>query len=270
MIRRFLEFAIDKPLLNHILLIFILSLSILAYMNIPKEIFPPMTMDKVTISGGYAGTSADVLDKMVVQTIEDDLKNIDELDTIKSTIKNGSFIILADIKAGSENINVLNDVKDVVSSVKKDLPADMAEPIAKIRLHSFPLVLIALAGDKSKKELLDRAEELKSQLSNFKDLSEITIRGDAEDELVIKINEQKLLALGLQPTLAVASLQNISSIFPIGTIKERGSHLYISTYNGEKDKESIESTIIGVGDVRVRVGDIADVSFKLSDEAELS
>ncbi|MCK4974462.1 MAG: efflux RND transporter permease subunit [Sulfurimonas sp.] len=270
MIRRFLEFAIDKPLLNHILLTFIISLSIFAYLNIPKEIFPPMSMDKVTITGGYSGTSADVLDKMVVHTIEDDLKNIDELDTIKTTIKNGSFGILVDIKPGSENISVLSDVKDILSSVKKDLPADMAEPIAKIRLHNFPLVLIALAGDKTKKELLERAEELKSKLSSFKDLSDITIRGDAEDELVIRINEQKLLAFGLQPALAVASLKNISSIFPIGTIKERGSHLYISTYNGEKTKESVESTIISVGDYRVRIGDIADVSFELSDESEIS
>lgn len=270
MIRRFLEFAIDKPLLNHIFLTFILFLSIFAYINIPKEIFPPMNMDKISVTGGYPGTSADVLDKMVVKTIEDDLQNINELETVKSTIKNGSFSIRADIKSGSDNISVLNDVKDVVSNVKKDLPADMSEPIAKIRLHNFPLVLIALAGDKSKEELLERAEELKSKLSKFKELSEIVIRGDSETELVIKINEQKLLAFGLAPSLAISSLQNISSIFPIGTIKEKGAHLYISTYNGEKTKESVESTIISVGDSRVRIGDIADISFKLRDEVELS
>jgi len=270
MIRRFLEFAIDKPLLNHILLTFIVLLSIFAYLNIPKEIFPPMNMDKITISGGYAGTSAYVLDKMVVKTIEDDLQNIDELENIKTTIKNGSFTVRSDIKTGSDNITVLSDVKDIVSSVKKDLPADMAEPIAKIQLHSFPLVLIALAGDKSKKELLSLAEDLKSELSQLKDLSDITIRGDADDELVITVNEQKLLAFGLKPSVAVASLRNISSIFPIGTIKERGKHLYISTYNGEKTKEDIESTIISVADARVRIGDIADVEFRLSDESELS
>ncbi|MCK9454222.1 efflux RND transporter permease subunit [Sulfurimonas sp.] len=270
MIRRFLEFAIDKPLLNHILLIFILLLSIFAYINIPKEIFPPMNMDKVTISGGYVGTSADVLDKMVVKTIEDDLQNISELDVIKTTIKNGSFSIVADIKSGSDNVNVLNDVKDIVSSVKKDLPADMAEPIAKIQLQNFPLALIALAGDRPKEELLQRAEELKSELSKLKDLSDITIRGDAEEELVIKIDEQKVLAFGLQPALAIESLRNISSVFPIGTIKDRGSHLYISTYNGEKNKRDIENTVINIGSFRVRIGDIAEVSFRLSDETELS
>ena len=142
MLRRFLEFSIDKPLLNHILLLFILVLSVFAYLNIPKEIFPPMQMDKVSITGAYAGTSADVLDKMVVQTIEDDLQNINELEVIKSTIKNGSFSMIVDIKSGSNNIAVLNDVKDVISNVKKDLPADMSEPIAKINEHPFPLVLL--------------------------------------------------------------------------------------------------------------------------------
>lgn len=270
MIRKFIEFAIDKPLLNHILLIFILVLSLFAYANIPKEIFPPMAMDKISISGGYVGTSADVLDKMVVQTIEDDLQNIDELEVIESTIKNGSFSMLIDIKPGSDNISVLNDVKDVVSSVKKDLPADMSEPIAKVHTHAFPLVLIALSGDLDKKYLLDKATELKTELSKFRDLSEITVRGDADDELVIRIDEKKLFAYDLQPSLVVNALRNISSIYPVGTIEERGSHLYISSFNGEKDKKSIEDTIISVGQTRVRIGDIADVSFELSDEAELS
>ncbi len=270
MIRKFIEFAIDKPLLNHMLLGFIMLLSIFAYINIPKEIFPPMNMDKVSITGGYIGTSADILDKMVVKSIEDDLQNIDDLDVITTSIKNGSFSISVDIKPGSDNASVLNDVKDIVSSVRKDLPADMAEPIAKLKTHAFPLVLIAIAGDVDKEELLLKADELKSQLSRLKDLSDISIRGDADEELVITIDEKKLQAYGLQPSLAVLALEQISSIFPVGTIKEKGSHLYISTFNGEKNRESVEDTIINVSGYRVRIGDIANVSFELSDEIELS
>ncbi len=245
-------------------------LSIFSYINIPKEIFPPMNMDKITIKGGYIGTSADILDKMVVQTIEDDLQNIDELDSITSSIKNGSFIISADIKPGSDNILVLNDAKDVVSSVKKDLPADMNEPVAKIKTHAFPLALIALSGDVDKKLLLQRADELKSELSKFKELSDITIRGDADEELDIKLNNEKIKAYDLEAAAVANAISKISSIFPIGTIKEKAHHLYISTYNGEKSKEAIENTIIDVNGVRIRIKDIADVAFKLSDEVELS
>ena len=245
-------------------------LSIFAYINIPKEIFPPSQLDKISISGGYIGTSADILDKMVVQTIEEDLQNIDELDEITTSIKNGSFTILADIKPGSKNITVLNDVKDVVNGVKKDLPADMNEPIAKIQTHAFPLVLIALSGDVPTETLLKYAEELKSDLSKFKDLSDLTIRGDADEELDIKLNNEKIKAYGLEPALVINAIRNISSIFPVGTIKEKAQHLYISTYNGEKTQEDVENTIIGVGGYKLRIGDIADVSFNLSDELELS
>ncbi len=270
MIRKFIEFAINKPLLNHILLIFIFMLSAFAYINIPKEIFPPMNLDKILITGGYSGTSADILDKMVVQSIEDDLQNIDELEEVKTTIKNGSFSIQADIKNGSDNITVLNDVKDIVAAVKKDIPADMNEPIAKIKTHAFPLVLIAISGDLDKKELLYYADELKSKLSKFKELSEISIRGDADEELDIRLNNEKIKAYGLKPSLVIAALRNISSIFPVGTIKQKAHHLYISTYNGEKTKKDVEDTIISVGGRKLRIGDIADVDFKLSDESELS
>jgi multidrug efflux pump subunit AcrB len=270
MIRRLIEFAIDKPLLNHMFLSFIVLLSIFAYINIPKEIFPPIQMDKIAISGGYAGTSADVLDKMVVKTIEDDLKNINELDTVTTAIKNGSFSIIADIKSGSSNLSVLTDVKDIIAQTKRDLPSDMNEPIAKIHEETIPLVLVAVAGDVSAKELLRHADELKSSLSQFKALSEISIRGDADDELVIRLNEEKIRAYGLDISSVVASLQNLSSIFPIGTIKEQGKHLYISTFNGEKEQESIEDSLISVGSRRIRLGDIADVSFELSDKNELS
>jgi multidrug efflux pump subunit AcrB len=270
LIRRFIEFAIDKPLLNHFFLLFILLLSIFSYINIPKEIFPPIAKDQIMISGSYAGTSADILDKMVVKTIEDDIKNVNTIDKVTTTIKNGYFNILADIKPNSDNVNVLSEVKDIVSLTKRDIPADMNEPTAKLVEHAIPLVLIAIAGDLPTKDLLKRADELKSRLSEFKDLSDITIRGDSDNELLIRINEDKVRAFGLDMNSVVASLANLSSIFPIGSIKERGEHLYISTYNGEKNKTDIQNSIISIGALHVRVDDIADVSFELADESELS
>ena len=270
MIRRLIEFTLDKPLLNHMLLFFILLLSAFAYVNIPKEIFPPIQMDKISITGSYAGASADVLDKMVVSTIEDELNNISELDTVTTTIKNGSFTIMADIKPGSQNVNVLSDVKDIIALTKRDLPSDMNEPVARIHEETIPLVLVAIAGDVPMKTLLERADELKSALSRYKELSDIDIRGDSDDELVFRIDPEKLDAYGLSTDAVVGALQNLSSIFPVGTIKRKGEHLYISTYNGEKDAEQIENTVIGIGGKRVRIGQIASASFELGDATELS
>ncbi len=270
MVRRVIEAAVDKALINHILLIFILVLSVFAYVSIPKEIFPPFAMDKINIQGNYSGASADILDKMVVQNIEDDLKNLNSIDSVSTTIKNGFFSISADIKNGNENLQVLSDVKDIISQNRRDMPSDMDEPIARISVNSIPLVLVAIAGDVSVEELLDRAEELKRDLSQFKDLSDITIRGDSDEELVIRLDPDKLRAYSLRADSVSRALQNLSSIFPVGTIKSRGEHLFITTYNGEKNAQSVADTVIKVQNRSFRIGDIAEVSFELGDESELS
>ena len=270
MIRRLIEFSLDKPLLNHMLLLFIWLLAVFAYTNIPKEIFPPIQMDKISITGAYAGASADVLDKMVVKTIEDDLNNISDLDSVTTTIKNGVFTINADIKPGADNINVLSEVKDIIAQTKRDLPSDMNEPLARIHEETIPLALIAIAGEVPMRELLERADELKSALSRYKELSDITIRGDSDEELVFRIDPDRIEALGLSTDGVVNALSGLSSIFPVGTVERQGEHLYVSTYNGEKEAGQIERAVIGIDGKRVRIGQIATVSFELGDEGEIS
>ena len=270
MIRAFITFAVEKPIINHILMAFMLVLSIFAYQDIPKEIFPPSTLDQINITGGYPGASADVLDKMAVRNIEDDLKTISEVENIDTVIQNGFFNIKADVKIGSDNQLVLSDVKDVIANVRRDLPADMDEPIAKISVQDFPLLLIAISGDVEKRRLLDVAETLKTKLSGYKDLSGITIRGDADDEVLIKINNEKLTSYGLSKEAVYTAIASLSSIFPIGTIEQQGNHLYLSTINGEKSVEALESAFITVSGKKVRLGDIAEVEFGLSESKEIS
>ena len=270
MIEKFIRFAIEKPILNHIFLIFLFILSIFAYINIPKEIFPPGSLDRVTITGHYTGASSDLLDKMAVHTIEDGLKNLSEIDTIESVIKNGSFTIGADIKPGNDTDSVLDDVKDIISNIRRDLPSDMDEPIAKIAKRNFPLVIIAVAADKPKKELLEVADAIKSDLSSFKDLSDIVIYGDADEELDIFIDSKKVLALGLSYHSVVNALSQFASIFPIGTIKQRGNHLFVSTINGKKDIDELKNTTLHIDGKTLFLKDIANLKFQLSDPTEIS
>ncbi len=270
MIEKFVRFAIEKPILNHIFLIFLFVLSIFAYINIPKEIFPPANLDRITISGHYSGASADLLDKMAVHAIEDGMKNLSEIDTIESVIKNGSFQIGADIKPGEDPDLALSDAKDIIANIRRDLPADMDEPVAKIAKRSFPLVIIAVAGDVPKKRLLEISEEVKSDLAGFKDLSDIVIYGDADDELDIILDNEKIAAYGLTKLSVVNTLSQIASIFPIGSIKERGDHLFVSTINGEKDRKLLEEMLLRIDGKALRLKDIARVEFVLSDPSEIS
>ena len=270
MVRAFITFSMNKPIINHILFIFMMILSIFAYQNIPKEIFPPSNLDEISITGAYMGASADVLDKMAVKSIEDELKGISEIDSIDTTIQNGFFYIKSSIKSGSDNQLVLGDVKDIISNIKRDLPADMNEPSAKIIVHDFPLLLVAISGDVGKRRLLEVAEDFKSQLSRLNDLSSITIQGDADEEILISLDEKKLQAYGLSKSDTFRAISSLSTIFPIGTIEQQGEHLYLSTINGEKSAKALEDTILTISNKKVHLKDIALVEFKLGDSNQIS
>jgi len=270
MIRPLIRFAVDRPILNHILMLFMLLLSLFAYQNIAKEIFPASTLDEISVSGGYVGASADVLDKMVVTQIEDELKSLSEIDTIYTTIQNGRFSITADIKPGEDKQLVLSDVKDIISNTRRDLPADMEEPIAKVVIHDYPLLMVAISGEVPKERLLEVADDLKGRLALIKDLSGITIRGDADEEVLITLEQKKLDAYGLEKRAVYRAISQMASIYPAGTLDGEGDHLYLSTINGEKSAEAIASVLLHVNGKGIRLGEIAKVTVGLGDPVQIS
>ena len=241
-----------------------------AYRDIPKEIFPPSELDKIQVSGGYAGASADVLDNMAVRAIEDDLKSVSSVDSIDSVIQNGGFSIIANIKSGSDNQIVLSDIKDVISKVKRDLPADMNEPIAKLLIGDFPLLLIAISGDGSMEDLLEAATALKSKLTTYKELNNIDIRGDSDQEVRIEIDENRISAYGIDKSQFYRAVSAISSIYPAGTIKNKGRIIYLSTINGEKSAKALGETLLTIAGKHIRLSDIATVSYDLAIPTEIS
>jgi multidrug efflux pump subunit AcrB len=270
MIRGILEFALGKPILNHFLLFFLLILAIFAYFKIPKEIFPPASLDSVSVTGYYAGASSDLLDKMAVEDLEEDLSSLSQASDISSIIKNGFFSINVKLKDGFKSTDILDDIKDIVTKAKTNFPSDMDEPTVKEVIGEIPLITVVVYGNKNKEELLRVAKELKSKLSSLKDLSSLTVWGDANKELLISFDEAKIEAYGLNINDVVNTVSNISSIFPAGVVKDKTRHYYLSTFNGEKDLNKINNTIIKIANQRLYLKDIAKLEYSLSDVSNIS
>jgi len=270
MIKSLIKFGLEKPILNYMLLFFIFVLSVFSYLKIPKEIFPPSNLDAISITGSYAGASSDILDLIAVSKIEDELANLSEADTIKTVVKTGYFNIWIDLKEGNDLSKLLDDVKDIVTKTRSDLPSDMDEPIVKEVSFSFPLITIAVFGDKSNEELLQISDDIKSKINTLGDLSDITIWGDSDKELLITFDETKIDAFGLNKNAVISAIAATSSIFPAGIIKDKGTHYYLSSQNGEKDIQKLQNMIIKIGDTSIYLKDIAAVEYKLADVNTIS
>ena len=128
MFEKFLRFFVENSRMNYTLFILVFAIGIWSYTKTPKEIFPNFELDMISIKGSYSGASVDILDKMAVTEIEDNIKNIESIDTMSTIISPGRFTIVLELKKGHNKYVEADKIKDAITLIKSNLPSDMNEP----------------------------------------------------------------------------------------------------------------------------------------------
>ena len=270
MFDKVLKFFVENSRVNYTLFILVFAIGIWSYTKTPKEIFPSFELDMISIKGSYTGTSVDILDKMAVVEIEDNIKNIDSVDTMSTIISPGAFTIVLELKNGKNKYNEADKIKDVIALVKSNLPSDMDEPTVNVLDKSRSLIDITLTSEKySTDELKPFADTFKSQILGITGINDVTIFGDSDKYFEVLIDDKKIDALGLNKSEVFTAISTLSYIFPVGKIEDPKKHYYISTYNGAKNAEDFGNTLIKVSNTNIYVRDIAQIAKKYEDSSTL-
>ena len=271
MFENLLKFFIQNSRMNYLLFILIFLTGIYSYTKTPKEIFPSFELNMVSVTGGYSGASIDILDKMVVKQIEEEVRNIDGVKEMATIISPAKFSMVLELEKRVDKYNTANKVKDAISLTKQYLPSDMNEPLVQVLSTGKGLMSVAISSKHLKHEkLIFHAKELKEKISTLKNISGVTIYGDAEMYYDISLNSQKIQALGLNESSIALAIQGLSYIYPIGKIEDsQGGHNYISTYNGKKTAKLLEESQILVGGKRIYLKEVAKVKKHYEESATL-
>ena len=267
MFEKFLRFFIENARMNYLLFILVFITGIYSYVKTPKEIFPSFELDMVSISGHYAGASIDILDKMAVKSIEDEVKNVDGIKEMATIISPTRFNMILELEKRVDRYNTADKVKDALSLAKQNLPDDMDEPTVSVLEIKRDLLSIAITSETSSHaELIQKANYLKDEISNLQNISEVIIYGDSDIYYDINLNSQKIKALGLSESALSTAIAGLSYIYPIGKVEDsKGGHYYISTFNGKKNAQDMLKSRIKVEGKTLYLNDIATVEKRHED-----
>ncbi|MDQ7042982.1 MAG: efflux RND transporter permease subunit [Sulfurimonas sp.] len=271
MFEKILKFFIDNYKINYTLFFLLFAAGILSYTQIPKEISPTIEPNSLTIRGLYAGASVDTLNKMAVQEIEDEVKNIVGVESVTSVISPGRFAITLELEKGADKEIVIRAVEDALALIRENLPSDMDEPVIRGVAHSRSIMHVSILSDEvPRAKLKALSKKFKTKLLSIKDVSDVTIFGDSELFYEVLIDEKKVNAynLSLEDTLRVFS--EISYIFPLGKIDNIKEQYYISTQNDKKSANELENTIVNINDQQIALKDIAKIEKRYEDSSTLA
>lgn len=262
MFERMIRFFVQNARMNYMLFFLIVAVGIYSYIKIPKEIFPSFDLDMVSVSGNYSGASLDVMDKMAVKPLEDEIGNIDGIKDMTTVINPGRFNIILELDKGVNKYNTADKVKDALAIAKRDLPDDMDEPVVKVLEVKRSLLNIVISSDKlSLAQIKEKAQKLKDRLVTIKYISEVQIYGDSDIFYDIQLDTDKIRALGLRQESIINTLGKLSFIFPLGKIEDKQKgFFYLSTSNGKKSAEAWKDTLINIDGKYLYLKDIAQIN----------
>ena len=271
MFERILKFFIENYKINYTLFFLLFAVGIFAYTQIPKEISPEIEPNSITVRGAYTGASVDILNKMAVQEIEDEVKNIVGVESVSSVISPGRFTIVLELHKGTDKTDAIRNVEDALALIRANLPADMDEPLIRGVAHSRSIMHVSILSDKlPRAELKALSKKFKSRLLSIDNISDVTIFGDSDLFYEILIDEKRVNAYNLSLNEILRILSEVSEIFPLGKIENRKEQYYLSTYNGKKLSNELEDTILNINGQQILLKDIATIHKRYEDSSTLA
>lgn len=240
-----------------------------AYYVLPRQEMPDVSVPFAMIITSYPGASAEDVNDLVTEKIEDELYEIDGYDYTQSVSKDSVSIVSVAFDLDVDTSRVYQDVRNAVNDAQKNLPDGANPSEVNTDLMETAGIVIALAGDNYTYEQLESfGEQFKDELTGIHGISKFNIEGKINREVKVRVNIEKLnqFDLSLEDLSQLLRAQNIE--IPSGSIDTEHGEISVKTPGVFTSIKDIENMIIAGSKetgVVARLGDVADIEIGLED-----
>jgi multidrug efflux pump subunit AcrB len=204
---------VNKFFISHknplaVLLALIILGGIYVYGKLQTSLFPEITFPKVKI---IADAGLQPVDKMMVSVtkpLETAIKQVQDLEMIRSTTTRGSCEISAFMSWESDIDVNQQHIESKIAEIRNILPAEVNITVAKMNPSILPVMGYSLESNtRSPIELKQLAVyTVKPFLSQVEGASEIRIIGGKTKEYWLQLNSQKMSTLSITPDIINTAL----------------------------------------------------------------
>lgn len=230
--------------------------------QLPIAIFPQTDFPRVVILVDNGIAPVDVQMLTVTRPIEEAVRIVPGISTIRSTTARGSTEISVFFRWDVDILNALHLVQGRIAQITPSLPPGCRFYINRLTFSVFPMLGYSLTSPtRSQSELWDLAYySLAPRLYNLPGVAETRIVGGRPPEYHVLVDPVKLNGYNMPLTKVTDAIRSSNIIASAGMVQEN-YHLYLTTVTGlMRSKEQIEDTVVDV--VRgtpVTVKDLASV-----------
>jgi HAE1 family hydrophobic/amphiphilic exporter-1 len=121
--------AITKPVLTVVAMLMIVVFGIVALTQLDTDEYPEIDAPVVVVAVPYPGASPDIVEREVVDPIEEAVSGISGIDRMRSSSLDSFANIVVEFDFSKDPKVATQEIRDKISAIRNDLPTEMEEPI---------------------------------------------------------------------------------------------------------------------------------------------
>ena len=264
------DFAIRRPIITVVSMLALVVFGGFALILLNTDEFPDIAPPIVAISIPYPGASPDTVEREVVEPIEEAVASISGVTSTTSSSLDSYATITVEFIFAKDLQEATQDIRDAISQIRNDLPAEMEEPIlTRFDPSDIPIVQLTLASDTLSGAALTRIADptVTRQLRGVNGVAEVRVVGGIERELTVELRPDALQTAGVSVGEVVMAVQAQNLAAPVGRLNGASDERTIRL-KGRLDTPADFARLVVAqrGGRLIRLGDVANV-FDGTEEA---
>jgi len=258
------DFSVRHPVIISILMVVLLVFGTLAFVNLNREMIPPVGLPQANIITTWPGAGAEKVEEAITRRIENQLSTLSGMSTMTSTSKDSYSIVALEFAGGTDIFARLPEIRELLNEVESDLPDEIeGRPEIMILEANSVLPIFSFQADSPADPVrlanfLD--DEVAPRLARIPGVSRINVVGAAEEEIRISLDPDRAAGRNITPTEVLNALRYANADLPAGEALYRGRELPLTTEGSFTNIEDIRRLVVGGHEgAYVLLGDIATV-----------
>jgi CzcA family heavy metal efflux pump len=252
-----------------VLVVIILLGGFFAYGKLQTALFPEITFPKIKIIADAGQQPVKKMMITVTRQLENAIKQVPDLQRIRSTTNRGSCEISAYMDWNA-NIDISKQrIESKINEIKNTLPPDIQITVERMNPSILPITGFSLESKtRSPIEMkLLAMYTIKPFLSQVEGVSEIRIIGGKQKEYWMVLNVQKMSTLGVTPDMVNTALTQTNFIKSNGYLSDYRLLYLTVTDAAVSSKEQLSNIVLSNNGKRIiLLKDIADVQIQEAKE----
>ena len=270
----FSALSIRNPIPAVLLFILLTLAGLIAYKVMPVQDFPDIELPIVTVDASLPGAAPAQLETEVARKIENSVAPLQGVKNIFTRILDGQVSVTVEFVLEKNGAEAVNEVRDAVSRIRADLPADLRDPaVTKASTAGRPVITTTVASDRLDAEAVSWFVDntVARRLLRVPGVGLVKRLGGVTREVQIELDADRMAALRVTAADVSRRLRQVQLEAPGGRGDVGGLEQAVRTIATARSADELEALDLPLPDGRsLRLGQVARITDTVAEPRALA